>query len=362
MFEIFIAILAFSFLIIIHELGHFILAKRFGVKIEEFGLGLPPRLFGKKIGETLFSLNLIPFGGFVKMYGEERDIKDPRSFTGKSIWQRTLIIAGGLIAFWIIAAILLTIVFGLGAPTALSDEENGNLINPKVQIIAVASNSPAEKAGLKMEDVIVNLKFQILKIKTDKVKEVHEFIETHKGKEITLTIQRGKDIFDVSLIPRVEPPKDEGAMGVALVRTAIKAYPWYQAPFRGILATGNLTIAMIQGWGGILRSLLKGEGMPSGVKIVGPVEIFAKIGESIRLGLVNLLSFIAIISIALALFNILPIPALDGGKLLFLGIEAVRRKPVSQKIEQNITVAFFMILIALMILVTIKDIARRFLT
>jgi len=357
-FTIIIAFVSLIGLMILHEFGHFVVAKRFGVKVEEFGIGYPPRLFGKRIGETIYSLNLIPFGGFVRMYGEEKDIKDPRSFTGKPIWQRTLIIIGGVVAFWVIAAILLTIVFGLGAPTAVSDEENGNLIDPKVQIMAVASNSPAEKTGLKTGDTIVNLKFQILKIKTDKVKEVQEFIEAHKGKEITLSIQRGKDIFDISLIPRVEPPKDEGAMGVALVRTAIKAYPWYQSPIQGILATGNLTIAIVQGWGRILGSLLKGEGMPSGVKIAGPVKIFIMIGESVRLGLVNFLSFIAMISVAVALFNILPIPALDGGKILFLGIEAVRKKPVSQKIEQNITVAFFMILIALMVLVTIKDITK----
>ncbi|XOB41633.1 MAG: M50 family metallopeptidase [Candidatus Nealsonbacteria bacterium] len=371
---IFIAFISLISLIILHEFGHFIVARRFGVKVEEFGIGYPPRLFGKRIGETIYSLNLLPFGAFVKIYGEEKKIEHERSFSQKPIWQRAFIVLGGVVSFWIISAILLSIVMSLGSPTAISDEENGELIDPRVQIAAVAPGSPAQVAGIKVGDTIALLK---LKIKNDpekksetsngassqrliinKVKEVQEFTNLHKGEEITLTIERGKEVFEVSLVPRVSPPAREGAMGVALVRTAIKSYPWYKAIFQGILATGNLTIAVIQGWAQALGNLIKG--LPTGVQLMGPVGIFSLFAQVSQLGVIYFLQFIAIISIYIALFNILPIPALDGGKLLFLGIEAVRRKPVSQKIEQNITFAFFMILIVLMVLVTIKDIARLF--
>jgi len=354
-----IAFLSLIGLIILHEFGHFILAKRFGVKVEEFGIFLPPRLIGKKIGETIYSLNLLPFGAFVKLYGEvDQEKKEYWSFTQKPIWQRVLIVIGGVVSFWIISAILLSIVMGLGAPTAISDEENENLVDPKVQIAAVASNSPAEIAGIKPGDTIRKFSIFNFQFSIDKVKEVQELTEKYKGEEVILTIERGKEIFEVSLVPRVSPSKGEGAMGVALVRTAIKSYPWYQAPIQGIIATGNLTMAVIKGWAQALFLAIKGE--PTGVQLMGPVGILGLFAQVGQLGINYFLQFIAIISIYIALFNILPIPALDGGKLVFLGIEAVRKRPVSTKTEQQITTVFFALLIALTIWVTIKDIVRLF--
>jgi len=191
---IFIVFISLIGLVILHEFGHFLTAKKFGVKIEEFGIFLPPRLIGKKIGETIYSLNLLPFGAFVKLFGEEEEIKDPRSFSGKSIWQRALIILGGVVTFWIISAILLSIVFGIGTFQAISDDEQAT--NPRVQIIAVAPNSPAEKAGIKIGDTIQNLKVEKEKLEVSKVREVQEFTEQNKGKEVILTIERGKEIFD----------------------------------------------------------------------------------------------------------------------------------------------------------------------
>jgi len=247
---------------------------------------------------------------------------------------------------------------GLGAPTAISDEEDGNLREPKVQIAAVAPNSPAEIAGIKPGDTIKKFSIFNLQFSIDKVKEVQELTEKYKGQEVILTIERGKELFDVSLVPRVSPPEGEGAMGVALVRTAIKSYPWHQAPIQGIIATGNLTMAVIQGWAQALVLATKGE--PTGVQLTGPVGILGLFAQVGQLGINYFLQFIAIISIHIALFNILPIPALDGGKLVFLGIEAVRKRPISQKIEQQITAIFFTLLIVLIVWVTIKDIARLF--
>lgn len=355
---ILIAFFSLIGLIVIHEFGHFILAKRFGVKVEEFGIGYPPRIFGKKIGETVYSINLLPFGAFVKIYGQDDQVRDSRSFALKPIWQRALIVLGGVVSFWIVSAILLSIVMGLGVPTVIDDKANQALVDPKVQIVEIASGSPAEKSGLKIGDTIRELKFQNLKLKTDKVKEVQEFINLHRGKEITLIVQRGKEILEVSLIPRISPPPGQGAIGVGLVRTAFKNYPWHQAPVQGLIATGNLTILVIKGWGLALKNVLIGQ--PTGVQLMGPIGIFGLFTQVSQLGLNYFLHFIAVISIYIALFNLLPIPALDGGKLLFLGVEAIRRKPISQKIEQQITAIFFALLIALMIWVTIKDIARFF--
>ncbi|MDI6591755.1 MAG: M50 family metallopeptidase [Patescibacteria group bacterium] len=345
-------------LILLHEFGHFILAKKFGVKVEEFGIGLPPRLIGKKIGETIYSLNLLPFGAFVKLYGEEDKKKEYWSFGQKPIWQRALIVIGGVVSFWVISAILLSVVMGLGEPIAVSDEENGNLRDVKVQIAAISPDSPAEKAGIKVGDTIKEFKIQNSKFKIQKIKEVQELTEKYKGKKITLTLKRGKEVFDVSLIPRESPPKGEGAMGVVLVRTAIRSWPWYQAPIQGIIATFNLTLAIIQGWIEALGKAI--QGLPTGVEVMGPVGIFSFFSQISQLGVNYFLHSMAIISIYLALINILPIPALDGGKLLFLGIEAIRKRPISSKIEQQITGIFFVLLIALLILITIKDIERLF--
>jgi len=377
MLEIIIIILTFSILIIIHEMGHFLVAKKFGVKVEEFGLGLPPRLWGKKIGETLFSLNAIPFGGFVKMYGLEENIKNPQSFTGKPIWQRMLIVIAGCVAFWIVAIVLLSIIFGMGAPVAINDDEkNYNLTNIRVKIMTIAPESPAEKAGLEMGDTI--RKFSINQViangekesknyltsnyqfPINKVREVQELTEKYKGKEIILTIERGREIFDISLISRVEPPEGEGALGVALTRTAIKKYSWYEAPIRGVETTIFMTGSIIQGWGQMIGLAIAGEPMPPGAKVMGPIGIFDFMGDRLQSGIVYYLHFIVIISIFLAIFNLLPIPALDGGKLVFLAIEAVRGKPISQRIEQNLTAIFFFLLIGLMIFVTIQDIGRIF--
>jgi len=358
---IIIAFISLIGLIVLHEFGHFVLAKKFGVKVEEFGVGYPPRIIGKKIGETIYSLNLLPFGAFVKIYGEEGGealAKDHRSFTGKPVWQRALIILGGVISFWVISAILLSIVMGLGTPTAVEDEANHTLRDPKVQIVAVAPGSPAEKVGIKAGDTIKQLTINNQPLIINKIKEVQEFTDLHKGEEVILTIERGKEVLDVLLVPRVSPPEGEGAMGVALVRTAIKSYRGFQAPWQGIITTGNLTIAAVKGWAQALGNVIRGR--PVGVQLMGPVGILSLFTQISQLGVNYFLQFIAIISIYIALFNILPIPALDGGKLLFLGIEAVRKRPVSPKIEQQITGIFFALLIALMVFVTVKDIQRLF--
>jgi len=370
----------------LHEFGHFVIAKKCGVKVEEFGIGYPPRIIGKKIGQTFYSLNLLPFGAFVKIQGEEgRDarasreagapvlgIESAQSFSEKPIWQRASIVLGGVVSFWLISAILLSIVFGLGVSQAISDEAEAK--NPKVQIVAIVSGSPAEKAGIRLGDTIASLKLKMKNekpapyqnevsgagLKITKIKEVQEFTNLHKGEEIILTIQRGKEIFDVSLIPRVSPPEGEGAMGVGLIRTTLTNYPWYLSPIKGIEASLNLTASIGSGLIEVFGNIVRGKGLPPGVQLMGPVGMGSLMTQVAQLGVSYYLQFVASISICLAIFNILPIPALDGGKLLFLAIEKIRKKPVSPKIEQNITGGFFTVLVALMIWVTIKDIIRLF--
>lgn len=356
-----LALISLVALIALHEFGHFILAKKFGIKVEEFGIGIPPRILGKKIGETIYSLNLIPVGAFVKLYGEEPgSSKEKGSFSSKPIWQRALVILGGVLVFWIIAAVLLSVVYGMGVPVAVSDEANHNLENPRVRIVAISSQSPLEETSAKVGDAITEISVSQSQFSINKVKEVQELTQQYKGEEISLTLERGDNSFVISLTPRVSPPEGQGPIGAALVRTATRSYPWYLAPVHGIKATGELTLAAVQGWGWVLSNLIRGEGVPQGAEVMGPVGIFQLFTQMGALGASYFIRFVAIVSIFLALFNILPIPALDGGKLLFLGIEKIRGRPVDPKVEQKVTAVFFTLLIALIIWVSIKDIIRIF--
>jgi len=354
------AFLSVIFLLVCHEFGHFIIAKRFGVKVEEFGIGYPPRLFGKRFGETLYSLNLLPFGAFVRIPGEdgsEKSLEDPRSFMRQSVWKRMLILLGGVVSFWIMSAVLLSFAFAMGTPQAISDDEI--VSGPaKVQVLAVAPNSPAQEAGLRSGDAILQMSVFDIQFPITKVKDIQEFTETYKGQQVALTIERGNDVFNVSLTPRAEHPSDEGSIGITLARTAQKSYPWWQAPLKGIEATINITGAVIVGWAKVIANLVSGQGLPKGVQFVGPVGIGSMVAQAAQAGFSYFLQFMAMISIYLAVFNILPIPSLDGGKLVFLTIEKIKGKPVSPKIEQGITVAVFGTLIILMIIVTAKDISR----
>ena len=353
---IIIAIISLVLLVTFHELGHFLFAKKFGVRVDEFGIGYPPRLFGKKIGGTIYSLNLLPLGGFVKIYGHEERIEEADSFTTKPFYQKSIIILAGVAVFWVIPAILLTAVMLVGAPSLIQDNETTGFVDAKVQIISVANNSPASEAGLKAGDVLKSING----INIDKVSEVQEFSKDYQGKEMILGIQRGQKILSLTIVPRVDVPSGEGPIGVSLLRTALKKTVWYKAPIDGILATGTLTKAVVMGWVTTIKSLFQEGGVPEGVEIKGPIGIFELFNDVGGLGVSYFLQLVALIAISLALINVLPIPALDGGWFLFLVIEKIKGKPLNQKIVQNVSVFFFFLLIALLIWITIKDIIGLF--
>ena len=345
-------------LAIIHEFGHFIIAKKFGVPVEEFGIGYPPRILGKKMGQTLYSLNLLPFGAFVKIYGEKEGLEDSNSFQRKPIEQRALITLGGVLSFWIVGIILLSIIFTLGAPIAISDTVEAE--DARIQVVSVASGSPAEAAGIKMGDTIKEFSTLNSQFSITKIKQIQELTEEYSGEKINLTIERGRESFKVDIIPRVEAPEGEGAMGVALVRTITKAYPFYLAPLKGIKACIDLTSQIVHSLSRIFGNLFQGKGLPPGVELVGPVGVGSLMNQAIQTGPIYYLQFVAIIAIHLAVFNLLPIPALDGGKLLFLGIEKIKGSPINIKTEEKVNGLFFILLIIMIFFVSIKDIIKIF--
>jgi regulator of sigma E protease len=335
---------------ILHEFSHFLAAKKSGVLVEEFGIGYPPRIFGKKIGKTLYSINLLPLGAFVKLEGEIGE----GSFSKQPLSKRMIIVLAGVISFWIIAWIIFIFLFKFGMPMAISDEEFSK--TAKVQIVEIAPNSPAQISGLRVGDVINELKFQNEKYKIERVKELQELIQKYKGEKVVLTIERGKEIFEVEIVPRINPPQGEGPIGIVLARMEIKKYPLLKSIFEGTKTTGELTSTIVKGYFLAIKNAL--EGVPSQVELTGPVGIFNIMYQTSKIGIVYFFNLLAMISIYLAIFNILPIPALDGGKFLFLMIEGIRKKAVSPETENKITALFFGILIILAVLVTIKDISK----
>jgi len=356
-------ILILGLLIFVHELGHFILAKRAGIKVEEFGFGFPPRIFGIKKGETIYSLNLLPLGGFVKIYGEDGEKSgsskkdEKRAFYNKPISTRAVILVAGVTMNLVLAAFLLSIGYWLGLP-AMVDDETTDLAGARVQITQVVFDSPAGQAGIKMGDTIKELTFAGQLLEISRVEQVQEFIDSYRGKEITVIIQRGDEVLEKTLVPRISPPENEGPLGIALARTAIVSYPWYRALIMGITSTASLTWFIIVTLGTILWQLLLTGRLA--VEIAGPVGIFDLTGQAAQLGFIYILQFTALLSINLAIINALPFPALDGGRLLFLAIEKIKGSPVSQKVERIAHTAGFVILILLMIAVTWRDIVRIF--
>jgi len=353
---IIIAFFSVIFLMVIHEFGHFIVAKKSGIEVEEFGVGYPPRIYGRKFGKTLYSINLIPFGAFVKIPGEIGGIEDYQSFSGLAMWKRVFIILGGVISFWIAAIIIFSVLFNIGVDVPVEDVEN--LTTPtKVQIVDVHSNSPAQTAGIKKGDIIKELSSQAFGTKeVVMIKDFQDFIELNKGQEVVISFQRGNQILQSSVIPRISPPDNEGSLGVQLTRTAtvIEKYPWYQTPVRGLIFTGELTWKSLASLAGLVSDLVTGKGLPAQAEPAGPIGITVYIAKAAEMGVGFFLYFIGAISVLLAIFNLLPIPALDGGKLMFMAIEKIRSKPVSPKIEGIVTTSFFFVLIALSLFITIK--------
>ncbi|MCX6719951.1 MAG: M50 family metallopeptidase [Candidatus Staskawiczbacteria bacterium] len=352
-----VAFLSLIALMIIHEFGHFIIAKKFGVRVDEFGIGYPPRMFGKKIGETIYSINWLPLGAFVRIYGEEGGVDDLRSFQHLKIWQRILIVVGGVAAFWIAAVIIFTIVFAMGTDLPVGDQDVVGLTSVQVKVVAVSADSPAKQAGLEIGDTLV----QIGNTKISKIKDFQDFTKVQAGKQVDLKITRGGKTFDVLLTPRVNPPAGQGSVGVGLERmaTLIEKTPWYMAPIKGAVYTWQTTINSFKGLYLTFSSLFAGKGAPQGAEFAGPLGITVFLANAASYGIGFFLYFIGTISVLVAIFNLFPIPALDGGKLIFLIIEKIKGKPVSPKIEQGITVVFFVILICLSIFITIRfDIPR----
>ncbi|MFA5933516.1 MAG: site-2 protease family protein [Microgenomates group bacterium] len=365
-------ILTLLVLVLVHEFGHFIMAKMFGVKVEEFGFGLPPKLLSKKIGETKYSFNLLPIGGFVRLLGEDETEKEvlenPRSFAHKPVTQRMIIVVAGVVMNFLLAVILFWIVLAgkgfqeqipLFFPYKFIGVEQ---VNETVVLVGeVSKKSPAEMVGIKTGD-------RILKINETSIKDADSFInlvQKNSGEAITLTVVDSQDAArQITVVPRTNPPKGEGALGVSLGTVTIASLT-YVTPLQkmtsGISHSYNFTLYSFQIFGNLIGSSLQTKSMaPISQTVSGPIGITQLAGSVLETKdpILPYLNLIALLSLNLAVINILPFPALDGGRLLFLLIEFISRKKVNANLEKTIHTVGMVTLLILIVLVTFSDIRK----
>lgn len=344
--NIIIFVVLLSVLIVVHEFGHFILAKRAGVKVEEFALGFPPRLFSVRHGETNYSLNAIPLGGYVKMLGEE-DPSFPRSFASARRSWRVAILAGGAAMNIIFAVFLFGGAYVAGWPQVTKSE---------VIISAVAPGSPAASAGLKSGDIILSFAGKSL----DQPEQLQGLSKSSEGKPTTLEIKRDGKSFDVTLTPRTSWPQDQGPIGIVITEQALQTEPVYYSIPSALLNGARQTLQTIIITFTLPIMVLRGLVPAALARPVGPAGIFEITSQAATASVQSgwwfpILSVAATVSAGLGIANLLPIPGLDGGRLLFVLIEAIRGRRVSPEREGQIHLVGLAVLMSLVVIVTYFD-------
>jgi len=354
---IIIFLIVLSALVLVHEAGHFFVAKYFGIRVDEFGLGYPPkakRLFTWR--GTDFTLNWLPFGGFVKIFGENYDetsnlgVGQPSgSFQHKNRGIQSAVLVAGVIGNFIFAWFLISLAFMIGMPTP---EGLGIPITDSHTVITeIVPNSPAQLAGLKSGDTITSVS-GISDISPDSIIK----LISESDKPIELTISRGVETLSKTISPTSGIVEGKQAIGIGLDNVGIAKLSFFRSISEGLKYTTELTKVIAVALGSFIMSAFVGEANLS--QVTGPIGLVGIVGDVSALGFVYLISFTALISINLALINLLPFPALDGGRLLFVIIEAIRRKAIPAKIFNIVNNVGFLILIMLMLLVTFRDVVR----
>jgi len=354
---IFIALL--GVLILVHEWGHFFVARRAGIRVDEFGLGFPPKAYSIKKGPTEYSLNWVPLGGFVKIHGEDGEGEgEPDSFLSKPLWVRLAVVVAGVTMNFLFAILLLSFGFWYGIPQVVDENTPSTVRDVHVTILQVAPGSPAATAGLQTGDAVVKVSAGGDEAIINDVQELQNIIGAHEGQDTTIVVQRGGVTIEKTMIPRKDAPANEGPLGIVINKAGIISYPWYQAPIEGTKAAFSLSWMFLSAFSSFIFGLfVHGKAMAD---IMGPVGIGTLTYQATQLGLNYFIQFAAVISLNLAIINALPIPALDGGRILFLLIEGIKGSPVSRRFERIAHTTGFAVLISLMIFVTVHDIARLF--
>jgi len=367
---IFLAVL--SVLVVVHELGHFLAARWNGIGVEEFGLGFPPRLIGwfkngrghwrivgwrpAKHQHTIFSLNWIPLGGFVKLRGENGIDRpgDSQSFNNKNAGQRILVVIAGVIMNIVLAAIIFIVGLSIGWPQATDNlSSQARVVNQQIAIIEVVPDSPANQAGLQAGDLITSINQQAI----GSISQLRQLNQESAGQSLNYQIKRQEAVLDIQIKPQIiDGGNSQYTIGAALAESGLVSYSWPRAIWEGLRLTALSLKDIASGFWQLLSGLFHGHNMAD--QVAGPVGIAVLTGQISSLGFIYLLQFVALLSLNLAFINILPLPALDGGRLLFIAIEKITGHRTKAQIEALVHNIGFILLLSLIVLITFQDVGR----
>ncbi|MBX9765084.1 RIP metalloprotease RseP [Patescibacteria group bacterium] len=361
--SILIFIIMLVVLIVGHEFGHLIAAKLSGMKVPEFGIGFPPKLWGKKIGDTEYTINALPFGGFVKIVGEDANeaSDDPAAFSNRPKIAQALTLFAGPFANVILGFVFFTLAFMFGIPTAVDDSTYADrLSNERIVIAEVLPGSPAQTAGIHPGDRVISIRANGTETPIENPEIIAGLIAQAQG-SVVMTVERQGETLSLEATPitgLIEKEPERQALGIASALVGTLQLPFIEAVAKGFSETVEKTQAIVVGMGQLIASAVT---LSADVKnIAGPVGIASLAGDAANFGFGSILSFAALISLNLAVLNLLPFPALDGGRLTFLFVETIIRRPIPSAIANTVNMIGFAILILLMLAVTANDIWKLF--
>jgi regulator of sigma E protease len=349
-----------SVLVLAHEWGHFAAARKAGMVVEEFGIGFPPRVLSFKSRKgTVWSINLIPLGGFVRIQGESGEKRfEAGSFATKGYFARFAVLFGGVFMNLVVASLLFTIGFAFGLPSVIEGGVDAQAIvsNEAINVVQILPGSPAEQAGIQNGDKILTIDGEVFA----EGEAAREALKPNAdGSPIEISLEHAGETKTIKIVPAYIEDIGRDGVGVALVETGKVRYPIYIAPIKGVTTTFGMTVQIVEAFGGLIKGVFTKDSNVA-AQLSGPVGIAVLTGQVADLGFAHLVQFAAMLSVNLAVLNVLPFPALDGGRIFFLAIEAIRRKPSSQAFEQGVHAAGFAVLILLVVFVTYRDIVNLF--
>jgi len=344
-------VFTFTLIVAVHEFGHYLTGRLLGMKVLEFAIGFGPRLFGVRRGEIDYTVRAAPLGGYVRILGQDdfalqqEGIGDPRAFTSKPWWSQAIVLVAGVTMNVILALVVLTIAFASGTTAPTGD----------VRVDQVSTSSPAEKAGILVGDVVRAIDDRPITRSQDLVSYVRQKARTES--EVTLQIERnGRPISPIKALPRADPPEGEGPLGIRLEDVQGPVSVSLPEAVREAFSLTGDTVAQIAALPGQL--LASGGGGANGPQVGGPIQIFVVTGQVAEFGVPTFLKLIGLLSVNLAVINIIPFPGLDGGRLFFVLVAGIFRKRLSPQVEAAVHAIGFMLLIGVLLVVSFFDIRR----
>ena len=355
-------LIVLAILIFVHELGHFLSAKFFGIRVDEFAIGFPPQIISWKKGETKYVLNLIPFGGYVKIFGENPDEESingtdsKRSFVNAKRWKQAIVLLSGIFMNIVFAWILISVSFNIGLLTSVEDQFRDQAQNVVVMVTSVQKDSPAEKAGLKSGDKILSISSGTTTIALPSTTDIQKIVAL-SNEVIKIDYEREISTSSVNLSSSNGIVDGKKAIGISMNLVGTVKFGFFRSFYEGFKLTFFESKAIAVGLYHFIVGAVSGK---SGIlsQVSGPIGIVGMVGEARGFGISYLLGFIAMISINLAMLNLVPFPALDGGRVLFVIIESIIRRRIKPVIANWTNTIGFVLLILLMLFITYKDILK----